>query len=102
MYKVYGDYNSGNCYKVKLMLNLLGSEYEWVPVDILNGETQTPAFLEKNPNGKIPVLELEDGTCLWESNAILNFLADGSSYLPSEPGLRTRGAAVAVLRTIQP
>ncbi len=90
MYKVYGDYNSGNCYKVKLMLNLLGSEYEWVPVDILNGETQTPAFLEKNPNGKIPVLELEDGTCLWESNAILNFLADGSSYLPSEPRLRTQ------------
>ncbi|RMR44338.1 hypothetical protein ALP91_05469, partial [Pseudomonas savastanoi pv. glycinea] len=43
MYKVYGDYNSGNCYKVKLMLNLLGSEYEWVPVDILNGETQTTA-----------------------------------------------------------
>lgn len=90
MYKVYGDYNSGNCYKVKLMLNLLGSEYEWVPVDILNGETQTPAFLEKNPNGKIPVLELEDGTCLWESNAILNFLADSSSYLPSEPRLRTQ------------
>ncbi|MCK9690671.1 glutathione S-transferase family protein [Pseudomonas syringae] len=90
MYKVYGDYNSGNCYKVKLMLNLLGSEYEWVPVDIRNGETQTPAFLEKNPNGKIPVLELEDGTCLWESNAILNFLADGSSYLPSEPRLRTQ------------
>ncbi|SFH96586.1 glutathione S-transferase [Pseudomonas syringae] len=90
MYKVYGDYNSGNCYKVKLMLNLLGSEYEWMPVDILKGETQTPAFLEKNPNGKIPVLELEDGTCLWESNAILNFLADGSSYLPSEPRLRTQ------------
>lgn len=90
MYKVYGDYNSGNCYKVKLMLNLLGSEYEWVPVNILNGETQTPAFLEKNPNGKIPVLELDDGTCLWESNAILNFLADGFRYLPSEPRLRTQ------------
>lgn len=90
MYKVYGDYISGNCYKVKLMLNLLGSEYEWVPVNILNGETQTAAFLEKNPNGKIPVLELDDGTCLWESNAILNFLADGSRYLPSEPRLRTQ------------
>lgn len=49
------------------MLSLLGSAYEWVPVDILGGETQTPAFLEKNPNGKIPVLELEDGMCLWES-----------------------------------
>jgi glutathione S-transferase len=90
MYKVYGDYNSGNCYKIKLMLALLGIEYEWVPVDLLGGETQTTAFLEKNPNGKIPVLELEDGTCLWESNAILNFLADGSAYLPTEPRLRTQ------------
>lgn len=90
MYTVYGDYNSGNCYKIKLMLNLLGIEYQWVAVDILNGETQTPEFLAKNPNGKIPVLELEDGTCLWESNAILNFLADGSAYLPSEPRLRTQ------------
>ncbi|SEQ42266.1 glutathione S-transferase [Pseudomonas sp. NFACC02] len=90
MYKVYGDYNSGNCYKIKLMLSLLGAEYEWVPVDILNGETQTEAFLQKNPNGKIPVLELEDGTCLWESNAILNFLAEGTPYLLTEPRLRTQ------------
>jgi len=90
MYKVYGDYRSGNCYKIKLMLNLLGLPYEWQAVDILGGDTQTEAFLAKNPNGKIPVLELEDGTCLWESNAILNFLADGSQFLPSEPRLRTQ------------
>ena len=90
MYKVYGDYKSGNCYKVKLMLNLLGIPYQWVDVDILNGDTQTPEFLAKNPNGKIPVLELDDGTCLWESNAILNFLADGSEFLPTEPRLRTQ------------
>ncbi|MCZ4324244.1 glutathione S-transferase family protein [Pseudomonas anguilliseptica] len=90
MYKVYGDYRSGNCYKVKLMLHLLDQPYEWIPVDILKGETQSDAFLAKNPNGKIPVLELEDGTCLWESNAILNFLADGSAFLPSEPRLRTQ------------
>jgi glutathione S-transferase len=83
MYKVYGDYNSGNCYKIKLMLNLLGAEYEWVPVDILKGETETEAFLAKNPNGKIPVLELEDGTCLWESN-------EGTPYLLTEPRLRTQ------------
>ncbi|HEX5843956.1 MAG TPA: glutathione S-transferase family protein [Pseudomonas sp.] len=90
MYKVYGDYRSGNCYKIKLMLHLLGQPYEWVAMDILKGETQSEAFLAKNPNGKIPVLELEDGTCLWESNAILNFLADGSEFLPSEPRLRTQ------------
>ncbi|SDQ62183.1 glutathione S-transferase [Pseudomonas lundensis] len=90
MLKVYGDYNSGNCYKIKLMLHLLGLEYEWQSVDILNGETETPAFLAKNPNGKVPVLELEDGTCLWESNAILNYLTDGSEFLPTEPRLRTQ------------
>jgi glutathione S-transferase len=90
MYKVYGDYISGNCYKVKLILNLLGLPYQWIPVNILKGETQSPEFLEKNPNGKIPVLELDDGTTLWESNAILNFLAEGSDLLPSEPRLRTQ------------
>lgn len=90
MYKVYGDYRSGNCYKIKLMLSLLGQSYQWQAVDILQGDTQTEEFLAKNPNGKIPVLELEDGTCLWESNAILNFLADGSEFLPSEPRLRTQ------------
>lgn len=90
MYKVYGDYQSGNCYKVKLMLSLLGRPYEWHPVDILKGETETPEFLAMNPNGKVPVLELEDGSYLWESNAILNFLADGSEFLPSEPRLRTQ------------
>jgi glutathione S-transferase len=61
-----------------------------VDIDILKGDTETPEFLAKNPNGKIPVLELEDGTCLWESNAILNFLADGSEFLPTEPRLRTQ------------
>lgn len=90
MHKVYGDVISGNCYKVKLILELLGQPYQWVPVDILKGETQSDAFLALNPNGKIPVLELEDGTTLWESNAILNFLAEGSDLLPTEPRLRTQ------------
>ena len=89
-YKIYGDHRSGNCYKIKLMLHLIGQDYEWVPVDILRGENREEAFLKKNPNGKIPVLELEDGTCLWESNAILNFLAEGSGFLPSDPRLRTQ------------
>jgi len=90
MYTIYGDVISGNCYKVKLILELLGQPYQWVPVDILKGETQSEAFLALNPNGKIPVLELEDGTTLWESNAILNFLAEGSDLLPTEPRLRTQ------------
>ncbi|ELN4703339.1 glutathione S-transferase family protein [Pseudomonas nitroreducens] len=90
MYTVYGDRLSGNCYKVKLALHLLGLPYQWREVDILKGETQTAEFLAMNPNGKVPVLQLEDGTCLWESNAILNFLADGSDLLPREPRLRTQ------------
>lgn len=90
MFKVYGDKLSGNCYKVKLVLNLLGLPYQWQDIDILKGETQTAEFLAMNPNGKVPVLQLEDGTCLWESNAILNFLADGSDLLPREPRLRTQ------------
>ncbi|TRX76835.1 glutathione S-transferase family protein [Pseudomonas mangiferae] len=90
MVKVYGDYRSGNCYKVKLILNLLDKSFEWVPVDIVKQEHKSPAFLEKNPNGKVPVLELEDGSTLWESNAILNYLAEGSDLLPQEPRLRTQ------------
>ena len=113
MYTVYGDYRSGNCYKLKLLLNLLGLPYQWVAVDVLKGEARTAAFLAKNPNGKIPFLELADGTYLWESNAILNYLAEGSALLPSERLQRARvlqwqffeqyshEPAVAVARFIQ-
>ncbi len=82
MYKVYGDPLSGNCYKVKLLLHLLEVEYQWQNIDILQGETETPEFLAMNPNGKIPVLEIQPGQFLWESNAILNYLAQGTSFLP--------------------
>lgn len=83
--KVYGDMRSGNCYKVALLAALLDIEYEWVALDILAGDTRRTAFLDKNPNGRIPLLELEDGRCLAESNAILNYLAEGSEYLPVDP-----------------
>ena len=90
MYKVYGDINSGNCYKIKLLMALLDIEHEWIVLNILDGETQTDTFKSKNPNAKIPVLELHDGSFLSESNAILNFLADGTSYLPGDTLLRAR------------
>jgi glutathione S-transferase len=80
--RVYGDLMSGNCYKVELLTSHLGLEHEWTHVDILAGETRTADFLAKSPNGKIPVLELPDGRCLAESNAILNYLARATSYLP--------------------
>ena len=82
--KIYGDVQSGNCYKIRLLCSLLDIEHEWIHVDILAGGTSEAEFLQKNPNGKIPLLELEDGRCLSESNAILNFLAAGSQLLPSD------------------
>ena len=88
MHRVYGDIHSGNCYKIKLLMNHLEIQHEWIKVDILQGETKTAEFLAKNPNGKIPVLELASGKCLAESNAILNYLAHGTSYLPDEPWSR--------------
>lgn len=83
MYRIYGDIQSGNCYKIKLLLSVLGIKHQWRHVDILSGESRTSAFLARNPNGKIPLLELEDGRFLSESNAILNYLADGSDFLPN-------------------
>lgn len=75
---IYGDIQSGNCYKVKLLTSLLDIEHNWIEVDILASETQTESFLKMNPNGKIPLLELDDGTYISESNAILNYLASKS------------------------
>lgn len=82
--KIYGDVQSGNCYKVRLLGSLLDIAYAWEPVDILAGDTRAEAFLRKNPNGKIPLLELDDGRLLWESNAILNYLASGTEHLPAD------------------
>jgi glutathione S-transferase len=84
MLRVYGDLQSGNCYKVKLLLVQLGRPHEWVHVDILEKQTRTPAFLSKNPNGKIPLLEIEEAVYLPESDAILHYLAEGTPFLPPE------------------
>lgn len=83
--KVYGDAKSGNCYKVQLVCSFLDIDHEWIDVDILAGDTRTEEFLRKNPNGKIPLLEIEEGVALAESNAIVNFLAAGTPFYPSDP-----------------
>jgi glutathione S-transferase len=75
---------SGNGYKVRLLLAHVGIAYKLVERDILKGETRTPEFLAKNPNGRIPTLELEDGTCLAESDAILWYLAEGTKFAPAD------------------
>jgi len=89
-YRVYGDMLSGNCYKIKLLMQFLNIPHDWVHVDILAGETRTATFLAKNANGKIPVLEIEGTHYLCESNAILNFLAEGTAFMPSDPFARAQ------------
>ena len=84
MLRLYDFLASGNGYKVRLLLAQLGIPFARVEMDILHGATRTPEFLAKNPNGRIPVLELEDGTLLPESNAILFYLADGTPFLPGD------------------
>ena len=82
-YKLYQFFSSGNCYKVRMLLNMLGIPYTSVEIDILKGESRTKEFLKINPNGRIPVLEI-NGQCLPESNAALWYLAKNTRYLPSD------------------
>src|SRR3954447_7098033 len=82
--RLYDYAASGNCFKVRLLLALLGREYERVPVDIFAGDTLTEAFGALNPLRETPVLELEDGRRLTQSNAILWFLAEGTPFLPAD------------------
>ncbi len=77
--------DSGNGFKARLLLALTGRPYRLVEHDILQGATRTPAFLSKNPNGRIPLLELEDGRFLAESDAILFWLAQGTPFWPEDP-----------------
>jgi glutathione S-transferase len=81
---LYDYLDSGNGYKIRLLLAQLGVPYRWVELDIMAGETRTPQFLAKNPNGRIPTIELDDGTCIAESDAILWYLAEDTPYLPDD------------------
>ncbi len=82
---IYGDTQSGNCMKVKNTAELLGFSYNWVPIDIMKGESRTPQFLQLNPHGQVPVIALDDGRALSQSNAIIGYLAQGSRLLPDNP-----------------
>jgi glutathione S-transferase len=84
MLTVHGMADSGNCYKVKLALGQLKLPYRWVEVSTTQGETRTPEFLARNPNGQVPTLELEDGSFLPESGAILHYLAEGTPLAPAD------------------
>ncbi|MCC6847509.1 MAG: glutathione S-transferase family protein [Deltaproteobacteria bacterium] len=90
MLRLYDYLPSGNGYKVRLLLAQRGIPFERVELDITKGETRTPAFLAKNPNGRIPLLEVEPGRFLAESNAILFYLAEGTPFLPDDRWLRAQ------------
>ena len=90
MLTVHGDIRSGNCLKVKWMLDVLGRDYQWVEVDIMSGGSRTPEFLALNPFGQVPTLVLEDGRTLAQSNAILLHLAEGSPWSPADPWERAK------------
>ena len=90
MLRLYDYLPSGNGYKVRLLLAQLGLPFELVEKDILQGETRTAEFLAKNPNGRIPVLEIGPGEFLPESNAILYYLAEGTPFLPADRLARAR------------
>ena len=85
MLRLYDFLESGNGYKVRLLLHQLDIPFERVDLDITRGATRTPEFLAMNPNGRIPLLELPDGSHLAESNAIQWYLADGTPLLPDDP-----------------
>lgn len=84
MIRIYGMRDSGNCYKPRLLLAMLGLPFVHVETSSRDGTTRTPAYLAKNANGKVPLLELEDGRFIAESNAILLYLAEGTRFLPAE------------------
>ena len=90
MITVYGMSMSGNCYKLRLLLEQLGRDYRWIEVDSARGETRTPEFLARNPNGRVPLIELEDGRVLVESNAILCWLAEGTGFVPVDAWQRAQ------------
>ncbi|MDX3910678.1 MAG: glutathione S-transferase family protein [Sphingobium sp.] len=90
MIEVFGDECSGNCLKVKWILEYLHRPFRWTQVDILRGETRTPEFLALNPASQVPVVVLEDGRRLAQSNAIVLYFCEGTPLVPSDPFDRAR------------
>jgi glutathione S-transferase len=84
MVRLYDYLASGNGYKVRLLLTQLAVPFERIELNIVKGETRTPEFLRRFPNGRIPAVELDDGKLLFESNAIISYFAGGTPYLPND------------------
>lgn len=81
---IYGDSTSGNCRKVRIVCDRLGIPYTWIETSVIKAETRTPAFLQVNPAGQVPVVRFADGRVLAQSNAIIRYLAEGSDLIPED------------------
>lgn len=88
--KIYGDLKSGNCLKVKWVCDRLSRRYTWVDVDTMKSESRTSEFLKLNGAGQVPVIELDDGRTLAQSNAIIRYLARGTDLIPAEAFLAAK------------
>jgi glutathione S-transferase len=84
MLTVFGDIRSGNCLKVKWLLDVLGRDYRWVETDVMSGTTRSTEFLTMNPAGQVPAVVLEDGRTLAQSNAIIGYLGEGTAFVPAD------------------
>jgi glutathione S-transferase len=88
--RIFGDSISGNCLKVKWTADHLSLPYDWIEIDIRKGESRSPAFLAMNRAGQVPVVQLDDGRAIAQSNAILLHLGRGSRLIPADPFEQTK------------
>ncbi len=93
MITIYGYSPSGNCHKLRMLLGHLGRDYRWIEVESPYGATRTAEYLARNPNGKVPMIETDDGRVMVESNAILTWLADGTQYFAGDAWERAQTLA---------
>ena len=97
MITIHGYSPSGNCHKLRMLLDHLGRvegrDYRWIETDSAHGATRTPEYLAKNPNGRVPMIETDDGRIMVESNAILYWLAEGSAYFAGDGWQRAQTLA---------
>ncbi|MGV9008954.1 glutathione S-transferase family protein [Brevundimonas sp.] len=90
MLTAFGDSRSGNCLKVKWMLDITRRDYQWIETDVTTGSSRTPEFLAKNPAGQVPLLILDDGRPLAQSNAIILWIGEGGRFVPTDAYDRAR------------
>ncbi|HJT98144.1 MAG TPA: glutathione S-transferase family protein [Rhodanobacteraceae bacterium] len=93
MITIHGYSPSGNCHKLRMLLGHLGRDYRWIETDSAHGATRTPEYLAKNPNGKVPMIEDDDGRVMVESNAIMTWLADGTAFFEGDAWQRAQTLA---------